>query len=159
MLKKTLISISIFILGVVFSWFIYEHLIAFIQYVYIHFSEYTLKFTGKNFHLFATPYYYIGFGVLFLYQYFLLQKKSIEKIIVNIIFSIINFFTYLAIISGVNSILEHAYRTENKNDTFNLRYNEINYDSIIFWSIVLLSISITLIEYKKIIQLIKKFYK
>lgn len=99
-------------------------------------SHNSIQFYGKEFHLFAKPYYYLSFGLFFLALLFIWKFSKTRKFTLTLLPLLgLPLFIYLTCyFYGFAKIVEC---TACQNGIRNLHYNEVWYEGIILFSLLL----------------------
>lgn len=149
MMKKILINLLIITLGLITSLLIESHLRKLIQTLFKTLTGNAIHFYGKDFYLFASPYYYICFGLFFLIIWISWTNQSSSQKILNGLLTIVIFLLSLMAISWLDGTLKIVECTACNDGRRGIHYNDINYDGII-----MISLAISIIP--TVILLIKK---
>jgi hypothetical protein len=136
MIKKIGISIGLLLLGTAISVFTESSLRNLIQALFKSLTNNAIHFYGKEFHLFASPYYYLSFGVVLIVMWFSSDGLSARQKLMDALLTIILFFVAVIAISWVNSNLMIVECTACDDGTRGIHYNDINYDGIIAGSLL-----------------------
>lgn len=137
MIKKIGISIALLVLGLAIAMFAEPRLRHFIQFLFRSLTDNAIRFYGKDFHLFASPYYYLSFGVLLLTIWFSWSGLTSRQKTIDGLSTLTIFFVAIIIISWLNSNRLIVECTACNDGTRAIHYNDINYDGIIIGSLVL----------------------
>lgn len=137
MIKKIGVSIVLLVLGLIISVLAESKLRLLIQALFKSLTNNAIHFYGKDFHLFASPYYYLSFGLLLLVAWFswngfILKQKILYGLVTALIF-----FVSIIVISWLNSNAMIIECTACNDETRGIHYNDINYDAIIIGSLFL----------------------
>lgn len=137
MIKKIGVSIVLLVLGLIISVLAESKLRLLIQALFKSLTNNVIHFYGKDFHLFASPYYYLSFGLLLLVAWFswngfILKQKILYGLVTALIF-----FVSIIVISWLNSNAMIIECTACNDGTRGIHYNDINYDAIIIGSLFL----------------------
>jgi len=149
MLRKSLFSILTVFLGIAIAIVFEQGLRQLIQTLFKLSTDNNVYFVGKDFHLFASLYYYVSPGLLTIVLFFASSRSTIKQTIINVIIAISIFFSALTMVSYIDSNGKIAQCTACSDGKRGLNYNEINYDGITVVSLIIASIP-------SLIQLIKK---
>ena len=137
MIKKIGVSIVLLVLGLIISVLAEPKLRLLIQTLFKSLTNNAIHFYGKDFHLFASPYYYLSFGLLLLVAWFSWNGlTSKQKILYGLMTTLI-FFVSIISISWLNSNAMIIECTACNDGTRGIHYNDINYDGIIIGSLFL----------------------
>jgi hypothetical protein len=134
MVKKIGISIGLIILGFTISVMAESGLRHLIQTL---FTRNAIHFYGKDFHLFAGPYYYLSFGLGLLVIWFSWDGLTPKQKAIDALLTLIIFFIAIGFISWVVSTKMVVECTACNDGTRGIYYNDINYDGIIIASVLL----------------------
>ncbi|TPE44171.1 hypothetical protein [Pontibacter mangrovi] len=137
MIKRAIIGILIFLVGVATAVLLEQSLRVFIQDLYKSLSGQSIYFVGKDFNLFASPIYYCSFGILALVLWSATAKAEKKGSIALLLLTAVAFFTALIVICFIDSHLKLAQCTACFDGRRGLHYNDINYDFIQVLSILI----------------------
>ena len=137
MIKKGVIGIITFACGIGISLYSYSFFREQIQNVFQWTTFNGIQFTGKNFYIFSTNFYYASFGIAFLIFYLANSKSNLKRVIKNGITSILIFIVLVFGISAIDANLKLAQCTVCGNGVLKLHWNGINYGLILGLSIML----------------------
>jgi hypothetical protein len=135
--KETAIGFLVFLFGIGVAVLLESSLRLFIQDLYRSLSGQSIYFTGKDFNLFASPFYYFGFGVLALALWIRTAKTDIKGNLIFWLLTLITFFVALTAITYIDINFKLAECTACTDGKRGLRYNDINYDFTIVLSLML----------------------
>lgn len=127
-IKIILLTLFVFILTSVvaaYSEFYYKE---FVRFLFNFFQGDIIKFYGKDFHIFPSPYIVFAFGLYSTLLYILLFKQSILKILVNLLIAIALFFVTIIISTYLDSLGKVIECTRCQDGIRSLNYNYIDYD-------------------------------
>lgn len=147
--KNFLTLLLAFVLTVISAFYFEEYYRSFVRYFFKYFSDNNIQFVGKNFHLFASNYFVLSFGVFCVIFITLIKEKTVKSIFKNIFFVIILFVTTTIILSYIYSVIKIAECTACDDGIRKLQYNEINYDSIFVTSLLVSLVPLILLKIKK----------
>jgi hypothetical protein len=137
-----------FVIGVVISVLAESSLRSIIQTFLKFFTDNSIHFFGKDFHLFASVYYYLSFGlfglVTLIYWNVLEGKRKL-----SLILSILSFIIWLVVICYFYGALKIIECTACNDGIRNLHYNEVAYDGIIISSLLLSIMPMVLLNISK----------
>jgi hypothetical protein len=137
MIKKIGVSIVLLVLGLIISVLAEPKLRLLIQTLFKSLTNNAIHFYGKDFHLFASPYYYLSFGLLLLVAWFSWNGLTPrQKIIIGLVTTLI-FLISIILISWLSSNAMIVECTACNDGTRGIHYNDINYDGIIVGSLFL----------------------
>ena len=151
MKKKIIIGLVFFLIGIGLSICLESSLRSNVLSSYQWTTNDGIQFVGKNFFLFTSPIYYLGFGISFSIMAIDCLSKSVKQVIIigTIGFLIFVFATIgLSALDANSKIIEC---TACNNGIRKLRYNEVNHGLILGISIILSGIPsvIRLLKIKK----------
>lgn len=127
-----------FLIGIGLSVFLESFLRSIVLDLYQWTTNNGIQFVGKNFYLFASPVYYVGFGItLSLLALDLLSKSSINRVITNVAIAIFIFAIMLSGICTIDANLKIIECTACGDAIRKLRYNEMNYGLILGVSLIM----------------------
>ena len=127
MKRKVIIGLVFFLIGVGLSIFLESFFRSTVLDLYQSTTNNGIQFVGKNFYLFASPVYYLGFGITFSLLALDLFVKPISKIAINSIIAILIFVIILTGICAIDANLKVIECTACDDGIRQLRYNEVNY--------------------------------
>lgn len=127
-LKQILLLLLVFILAVVISFYFENSYRVFIRQLFNFFQREKIQFVGKNFHLFASPYLLIAFGLFCVMLTILLSGHSKKNRLIYFVFTALLFVITTFATSFLDSTGYVVECTACKYGVRNLNYNEINYD-------------------------------
>lgn len=145
--KKILTLLLIFAVTTLLAFYFEEYYRSFVRHFFKYFSNNNIQFAGKNFHLFASNYFVLLFGVFCVIFIKLIKEKTLKSMFLNIFIVIILFVA--TTISYIISLIKIAECTACDDGIRKLQYNEINYDSIFITSLVVSLIPLILLKIKK----------
>jgi polyferredoxin len=137
MIKRIIILVVVFIIGLVVSLFTEPYLREWIQYLFKISTNNAIQFTGKNFHLFASSFYYASFGFMMVLFWVVIMDKRCKPRSVFGLLSIIVFALSLTFCCYVNSNLKIAQCTACNDGVRRIHYNEISYEGLIITSLII----------------------
>ena len=147
--KNILILLLVFVLTVVFAFYFEEYYRSFVRHFFKYFFQNKIQFVGKNFHLFASNYFVISFGVFCVIFITLIKEKTVKSIFSNIFFVIILFVATTIVLSYIYSLMKIAECTACDDGIRKLQFNEINYDFIFITSLLVSLVPLILLKIKK----------
>src|SRR6478609_8752616 len=102
MLRKSLFSILTVFLGIAIAIVFEQGLRQLIQTLFKLSTDNNVYFVGKDFHLFASLYYYVSPGLLTIVLFFASSRSTIKQTIINVIIAISIFFSALTMVSYID---------------------------------------------------------
>lgn len=108
-----------------------------IQSLFILSTSNHIRFTGKNFHLFSSYFYYSSFALAFLLFFLTNLGLEVKQIIKSGIISILLFTLAVVVISLIDANMKVIECTACNDGIRILHWNEINYDLILSTSILI----------------------
>lgn len=153
MVKKIGIGFFTFALGLATSIFVESGLRRLIQTLFKILTSNAIHFYGKDFHLFASSYYYLSFGLLFLIIWIFWNGLSTKGKIANGLMTLVIFFISIVMLSWWGSMAKIVACTACNDGTRGIHYNDVNYDAIIAISLL---ISILPTGFRQIKMLMEK---
>lgn len=127
-LNLILLSLTIFIAAVILAVNEEDRYRCLVRWFFKLFQGDKIEFFGKNFHLFASPYLIISFGLFTVILFIFLRNQSTRRIIAFLASSIALFFLTTIISSYFDSSAYVSSCTACPDGVNKLRYNTINYD-------------------------------
>ena len=137
MIKKIGVNVLVIIIGLITSILIESELRQLIQTLFKSLTSNAIHFYGKDFHLFASSYYYISFGLLFLIIWTSWTSLTARQKILNGLTTLVIFFVSLTAVSWFDSNRMIVECTACNDGTRGIHYNGINYDGIIIFSLII----------------------
>jgi len=137
MIKKIGVNVLVIIIGLITSILIESELRQLIQTLFKSLTSNAIHFYGKDFHLFASSYYYISFGLLFLIIWTSWTSLTARQKILNGLTTLVIFFVSLTAVSWLDSNRMIVECTACNDGTRGIHYNDINYDGIIIFSLII----------------------
>src|SRR5215203_1795400 len=99
-----------------------------VRFFFISFQGDKIKFIGKNFHLFASPYFVVTFGLLSVLLTMLLYGQSNKRRFVYLFLTIVLFFITTIATTYIDSFSKVVECTACQDGVRSLHYNAVNYD-------------------------------
>lgn len=127
-LKAIFLLLLVFILTVVIAFYFENSYRVLVRHCFNYFQGDNIKFVGKNFHLFASPYMLASFGLSCVMLAALLYGQSAKKTLVYLGLTILLFFATTFVTTYIDSTGYVVECTACKDGVRSLHYNEINYD-------------------------------
>jgi hypothetical protein len=127
-IKLILLLILVFVLTVTLG-FYYENSYRFlVRFFFKLFQGDNIKFVGKNFHLFASTYFVVAFGLFSVVFTFFLRGLTKKGKILNLALALILFFATTIATTYIDSLGKVVECTACQDGIRSLHYNAINYD-------------------------------
>ena len=136
-MKKILISIGLFIIGIAISSFAEDQLRYLIQTLFKILTNNAIRFYGKDFYFFGSPYYYVSFGLSFPVTWYSWSGLTTRQKVTGLLLTFVIFFIAIIGISWAISNMMIVECTACKDGTRQIRYNDVNYDGIILGGLFL----------------------
>jgi len=130
-IKRTAALIFLFLLGIAGAFLSEGPLRKFIQHLYRLSTNDAIYFVGKNFHLFASNFYYLSFGLFTCLFWLVMKKQKAKKIFLISILTISIFIINIIVNCFFDSNVKLVECTGCNDGTRGLNYNEINYEWIV----------------------------
>ena len=156
-LKAILLLLLIFILTVVIAFYFENSYRVLVRHLFNLFQGEKIKFVGKNFHLFASPYLLIVFGLFCVLLSVLLYGQKTRGKLIYLGLTIVLFFITSFATTYVDSTGYVVECTACQDGVRSLHYNEINYDFHFITSLVVGLLPLFWIFLKK--QILKRGLK
>jgi len=128
-----IISVAVFLFSAGSTYFFEEYFRKMIRYFFEFSTDENLTFIGKNFHLFPSEEFQIGFG---LFCVFLFNVLKTHKLL-NILIVAVLFFSVAFGISYVESNMKIIGCTACDDGKFKMHYNAVAYDFIFICSLII----------------------
>ncbi len=135
-IKRILLLAIFFTLTVVVSFYFENYYRVFIRQLFNFFQGDKIKFVGKNFHMFASPYLLVSFGLFCVILTILLYRQCKKRRLISFGFTILLFFITTFATTYFDSTGYVIECTACNDGVRNLNYNEINYDYHFITSLV-----------------------
>lgn len=148
-LKNILILLLVFAVAVLSAFYFEEYYRSFVRHFFKYFSDNKIQFVGKNFHLFASDYFVLSFGVFCVIFIKLIKEETLKSMFWNVFIVIILFAATTITISYVFSVIKITECTACDDGIRKLQYNEINYDAIFITSLLVSLVPLILLKIKK----------
>jgi len=136
-LKKVLIGILFFGIGVVLSLALSSFFRNLIIDLYKITTNNGIQFYGKGFFLFFSSQYYILFGLAFLFFGVINWQSNLKKVLISFLFLVLLFSISLIAICAFDANLKIITCTMCDDGIFKINRNGINYETIILISLVI----------------------
>lgn len=137
MKKKIIFGIFAFIIGIGISIFSYSFFREQIQNIFLWSTSNRIRFTGKNFYLFGSDFYYLSIGISLLVMTFDNLNQRLTVIFKNGIIYLLTFGISLIGISAIDANLKVIECTACDDGIRSLHWNGINYGLIIGTSAII----------------------
>jgi len=137
LIKKILIGILAFIIGIGIAYYSESFFRNLIQYIFQWSTSDNIKFIGKNFYVFSNKLYFTTFGIGFLILTLENLNQEVNQMLKNVVISILIFGIILIGISATIANMKVVECTACDDGIRNLHWNEINYGLIIGTSAIL----------------------
>jgi uncharacterized membrane protein len=134
--KNILLLLLVFILTVVAAFYFENSYRVLVRHFFNFFQGDKIKFVGKNFHLFASPYMLISFGLFCVTLTTLLYRQSTRRKLIYFALTTVLFFITTFAMTFLDSTGYVVECTACQDGVRNLHYNEINYDFHFITSLV-----------------------
>ncbi len=145
-LKDILTLLLVFAIAVISAFYFEEYYRSFVRLFFKYFSDHKIQFVGKNFHLFASNYFVLSFGVFCVIFIKSIKEDRLKSIFWNIFIAIILFAATTVAISYIFSIIKIAECTACDDGIRKLQYNEIDYDVIFITSLLVSLVPLILLK-------------
>lgn len=146
-MRKIIIGIVVFILGIIISIIAESHFRHLIQHLYRVLTNDSIYFIGKDFRLFPSIFYCLGFGVWTFIVWQQLSRLSKEKGLLNGLLILGMFSFTLIILCYLDSNLKIMKCTMCDDGRRGLRYSEVKYDFLIEISLLISLLPILVISF------------
>lgn len=127
-LKAILLLLLVFFLTVVIAFYFENSYRVFVRDCFNFFQGDNIKFVGKNFHLFASSYMLVSFGLFSVALTVLLYGQSATKRLVYLSLKVLLFFTTTFVTTYIDSLGKVLECTACQDGVRSLHYNAVNYD-------------------------------
>lgn len=128
MKKRFLILLLVFVLAVVLAFFNEDSYRVLVRFFFKFYQSDKIRFFGKNFHLFASPYILISFGLFSVISTAYLYRQRAQKVIFYLISAIVLFFITTMTTTYFDSLAKVVNCTDCLDGVRRVHYNDVNYD-------------------------------
>ena len=135
-LKIILFSAAIFFAGVALALYFEDYYRIIVRFFFYFFQGEKIKFTGKNFHLFASGSFLISFGIYCVLLFLLLLQRNNKRMFYALLTILLFFITTMAT-SWLDSAAKLAVCTACKDGNLQISYNGIGYDTHFMCSLLI----------------------
>lgn len=135
-LKAILLFLFVFILTVVIAFYFENSYRVLVRECFNFFQGDNIRFVGKNFHLFASPYMLVSFGLFSVVLTALLYGQGATKRLVYLGLTVLLFFTTTIVTTYIDSLGKVVECTVCQDGIKSLHYNAVNYDFHFITSLV-----------------------
>lgn len=135
-IKIILLLLLVFILTITLAVYYENSYRVLVRFFFKFFQGDKIKFVGKNFHLFASPYFVVAFGLFSVILTTLLYRQSNRKRLVYLFSTIVLFFITTIATTYIDSTGYVVECTACQDGVRSLHYNAINYDFHFITSLV-----------------------
>ena len=129
-IRTIVITSGVFCLGLIVSALVEYRLRQIIQSLFKNLTNGAIHFYGKDFHLFASVYYYLSFGMSFLVFLILYNGSSLKQRLIGVILAVGAFLMAVTIICWFEANRMIVECTACHDGTRGIHYNDINYDGV-----------------------------
>lgn len=137
MIKKILIGIVFFLIGVGIAIFVSSFFRKLIQDLFQWTTSNGIHFGGKDFYLFGSPVHFVSFGLALFIFSIANRKAGFQKIVRNTFVLVLLFAIALVVICALDAHLKIVGCTACKEGSMRLGYGEISYGFILATSAIL----------------------
>ena len=127
-IKLILLLVLTFVLTVTVAFYYENSYRVFVRFFFKLFQGDNLKFVGKNFHLFASTYFVVAFGLFSVVFTLLLRGQTKKGKFLYSALAFILFFSTTVATTYIDSLGKVVKCTACQDGVRSLHYNEINYD-------------------------------
>ena len=127
-LKVLFLLLAVFVLTIVLAFFFGNSYRVLVRYFFNYFQGDKIKFVGKDFHLYTSPYLLISFGLFSVLFSILLFTQKIKRRLLYLGLAILLFFITTIATSYIDSFGKVVECTACQDGVRSLQYNEVNYD-------------------------------
>ncbi len=135
-IKIILLLLLVFVLTITLAVYNENSYRVLVRFFFNFFQGDKIKFVGKNFHLFASPYFVVAFGLFSVLFTFLLYGQSKKSVFFYSALAIILFFITTMVTTYLDSKFKIIECTACQAGIRSLHYNAINYDFHFITSLV-----------------------
>ncbi len=127
-LKTILLLLLVFVLTITLSVYFENNYRVLVRFFFKYFQGDKIKFVGKNFHLFASTYFVVAFGLFSVILTTLLYRQSNRRRLVYLLSTIALFFATTIATTYIDSLGKVVECTACKDGVRSLHYNTVNYN-------------------------------
>jgi hypothetical protein len=135
-IKNILLLLLVFVLTITLAVYCENSYRIVVRFFFNLFQGDKIKFVGKNFHLFASPYFVIAFGVFSVLFTIFLRGRINKSRLIYLVLTIVLFFITTMTTSYFDSIFKIIECTACQDGVRSLHYNAVNYDFHFITSLV-----------------------
>jgi hypothetical protein len=135
-IKIILLLLLVFVLTITLSVYYENSYRVLVRYFFKYFQGDKIKFIGKNFHIFASPYFVVAFGLFSVLLTMLLYGQSNKRRLVYLFSTIALFFITTIATTYIDSTGYVVECTACQDGIRSLHYNAVNYDFHFITSLV-----------------------
>ena len=135
-IKIILLLLLVFVLTITLAVYKEDNYRVLVRFFFNFFQGDKIKFVGKNFHLFASPYFVVAFGLFSVLFTFLLYGQSKKSGFIYLPLAIILFFITTMATTYLDSKFKIIECTACQDGVRRLHYNAVNYDFHFITSLV-----------------------
>jgi MFS family permease len=127
-LRLVFFLLGVFVLAVSMAFYCEDSYRGLVRFFFNLFQGDKIKFTGKNFHLFASTYFVVAFGIFSILFTLLMYEQGRKGLLIYSCLTIAGFFITTIITTYFDSANKVVDCTACQDGIKSLHYNAINYD-------------------------------
>ena len=135
-IKIILILLLVFVLTITLAVYYENSYRVLVRFFFKSFQGDKIKFIGKNFHLFASPYFVIAFGLFSILLTMFLYRKNNRRRFIYLFLTIVLFFITTIVTTYIDSFGKVVECTACQDGVRPLHFNAVNYDFHFITSLV-----------------------
>ena len=135
-IKFILLLLLVFVLTITLAVYYENSYRVLVRFFFKYFQGDKIKFIGKNFHLFASPYFVVAFGLFSVLLTMLLYGQSNRRKFIYLLLTIALFFITTIATTYIDSFGKVVECTACQDGVRSLHFNAVNYDFHFITSLV-----------------------
>jgi hypothetical protein len=135
-IKAIILLLLVFTLAVTIAFYFENSYRVLVRQCFNYFQGDNIKFFGKDFHLFASPYMLVSFGLFSVTLLALLYGQTAIRRLFHLCLTVLLFFATTFVTTYIDSLGKIVECTACQDGVRSLHYNEINYDFHFITSLV-----------------------
>lgn len=135
-IRIILLLVLLFVLTIITAFYYENSYRVLVRFFFKFFQGDKIKFVGKNFHLFASTYFLVAFGLFSVLLTMLLYGQSKKGRFLYLFVTVIVFFVTTIVTTYIDSLGKVVECTICQDGVRSLNYNAVNYDSHFITSLV-----------------------
>lgn len=128
MKKRFLILLLVFVLAAIIAFYNEDSYRVLVRFFFKYYQGDKIRFFEKNFHLFASLYFLISFGLFSVFLTSFLHRQSARQVFIYLISAVGLFFVTTMATTYIDSFIKVVYCTTCKDGVRKVHYNDVRYD-------------------------------